>query len=136
MNIPIYRAKTIDGEWVEGYYVKHCFGADVIMSGENDNEGYWEYFIIDQETLAIHFPDMIDKNGERIFAALNDSGVGASLLADGNALYYYVYVDAHYGFCPEFLLSEKTEYGSTLFTPLSNSAMGIEITCIYEGETK
>lgn len=81
-NIPIYRAKKIDnGKWVEGFYyqvppiddggVGHiiCDFLNAISPNE-----------IDPSTLSIHFPNMIDKNGKKIFASLGEDGVGGDIL--------------------------------------------------------
>jgi hypothetical protein len=75
-QIPVYRAKTLDGEWIEGF-LYNVEGMYRIMDYAIDN--YVSDDEIYPETLAIHLPDMIDINGERIFAALNESGVGGSL---------------------------------------------------------
>ena len=90
--IPIYRAKKIDSdEWVEGY---------VVISGENDIDYYICPFLgyqeqIDPNTLAIHFPNMIDKNGKKIFASLNEDGVGGDkFMFDGKE---YIYRFGEYG---------------------------------------
>ena len=84
-QIPIYRAKKIDSdEYVEGYYfyenievVKHDF-KDVYQKADNHfihfGNGYTEE--IDPSTLAIHFPDMIDSEGTKIFASLSEYGKG------------------------------------------------------------
>ena len=78
MNIPIYRAKKIDSdEYIQGYLL-----------------GKWsEYFIswgetnhvpnkvqIDPTTLAIHFPNMIDSQGNKIFASLSNDGKGGDIV--------------------------------------------------------
>ena len=92
MNIPIYRAKKIDSdEYVEGY----LYGDTINCSAgsEQAQDKYEvkeiEYYImdstqfhndlIDPSTLAIHFPDMIDKNGKKIFASLGEDGVGGDM---------------------------------------------------------
>jgi len=76
-HIPIYRAKKIDGdEWVDGDLVRTSYEG-IYINGIDLNEGY--DFEIDQKTLSIHFPNMIDKNGKRIFASLSEDGVGGDL---------------------------------------------------------
>lgn len=35
---------------------------------------------IDTTTLAIHFPDMLDSQGNKIFASLSEDGKGASII--------------------------------------------------------
>ena len=76
-NIPIYRAKKQDSdEWVEGYLNKNMSGKFVI-----ENERVYK---IDPSTLAIHFDGMLDKNGKKIFASLNEDGVGGDDIKFGN----------------------------------------------------
>ncbi len=77
--IPIYRAEKLDSdEWAEGYLscdrFLECY---LIDTGEEFNED------IDPNTLAIHFPNMIDKNGKKIFASLSEDGVGGDDLTWG-----------------------------------------------------
>ena len=80
MNIPIYRAKKIQSdEYIIGHYtekVKEYPGKHYI----HFNNGYTEtYERIDPKTLAIHFPDMLDSEGTKIFASLSDSGKGGDI---------------------------------------------------------
>jgi len=37
---------------------------------------------IDPTTLAIHFPNMVDKKGNKIFASLNKDGKGGDIVYD------------------------------------------------------
>lgn len=37
---------------------------------------------IDPTTLAIHFPDMLDSNGNKIFASLQEDGKGGDIMQD------------------------------------------------------
>lgn len=83
--IPIYRAKKIDSdEYVIGYY-EHIKGA---RGYENNvikyNKELGRQFIncnvsIDVSTLAIHFHDMIDSQGNKIFASLREDGKGGDI---------------------------------------------------------
>ena len=71
--IPIYRAKKIDSdEFVEGYLVVLCDRYHI----------YWksQKYIVDPSTLAIHFPDMIDSEGTKIFASLSEDGKGGDIV--------------------------------------------------------
>ena len=78
--IPIYRAKKIGkDEWVEGHHVKHN-GKHWIIRDEYVFELEDE---IDPSTLAIHFNNMLDKNGKKIFASLSEDGVGGDICKDG-----------------------------------------------------
>ena len=90
-NIPIYRAKKIDSdEYTMGYLMK----ADDYTCDEDEDqvvyfimhkmENYrtdlvWDFVCnsrIDPSTLAIHFPDMLDSQGNKIFASLSEDGKG------------------------------------------------------------
>ena len=67
--IPIYRAKRIDSdEYVEGYYLKEYYEISTLTRFSNiifiDNVSFEE---IDISTLSIHFPDMLDSQGNKIF---------------------------------------------------------------------
>jgi len=82
-QIPIYRAKKINSDgWIEGYLLK-------LDTANSIHIETFEYFIydelgfrdkIDPSTLAIHFENMIDKNGKKIFASLNENGIGGDNL--------------------------------------------------------
>lgn len=73
LNIPIYRAKKIDSdEYVEG-----------LLGEKRQSDGTFKYYSmvgngyeIDPSTLAIHFPDMLDNEGNKIFASLSEDGKG------------------------------------------------------------
>ena len=94
INIPIYRAKKLDSEeWVEGglspcgkYIVKYLsqlqkpypFDEYILVTSKYDE--------IDPNTLAIHFPSMLDKNGKKIFASLSEDGVGGDTIEYTNKL--------------------------------------------------
>jgi len=87
MNIPIYRAKKINSdEYVEGYYYVEQYDYDIHHIGTKmidvEHEGYQfnELYAIDQSTLAIHFPDMIDSKGNKIFASLSKDGKGGDII--------------------------------------------------------
>ena len=82
MNIPIYRAKKIDSdEYVEGELIRDtrftpvwCYLTymvnGVIYKGEQ----------VDPSTLAIHFPDMLNSEGTKIFASLSEDGKGGDII--------------------------------------------------------
>ena len=89
MNIPIFRAKKIDSDkYVEGFYKnvlyskdKHIITSLVNISGVENNiqkTNLWDYknYEIDPTTLALHFPDMLDSEGNKIFASLSEDGKG------------------------------------------------------------
>jgi len=89
MNIPIYRAKKIDSDdWVEGYLTNDFWiGIDqrdyTIYNVQKEKS-----YRIDIGTLAIHFTNMIDKNGKKIFASLSEDGVGGDI-RDSNWVIFY-----------------------------------------------
>lgn len=96
-NIPIYRAKKIDSEeYVKGYLVRaDDYRTDVdedqiIYFIMDKMENYrttevWDFVQnsrIDPTTLAIHFSNMIDIKGDKIFASLQEDGKGGDILFD------------------------------------------------------
>lgn len=68
----IFKAKTLQGEWVEGYYTKLKWCNNIIHvaipEGAEINSGntLYEVHDINPETLC-QFTGMIDKNGKRIW---------------------------------------------------------------------
>lgn len=84
-NLPIFRAKNIDsdeyvvGNLVEDEEVFYIIKNPVIthFNGLQQLTGEYKYLHrIDSTTLAIHFPDMLDSQGNKIFASLNQNGNG------------------------------------------------------------
>lgn len=110
MNIPIYRAKKIDSdEYVLGQptYIPH--DRDRIIMHVKLHEARLDVrtFEIDPSTLSISFPDMLDSEGNKIFASLSEDGRGGDLIS-------------HKG---EFLESKEDliaiyKYGSFRMSPL------------------
>ena len=47
------------------------------------NERFEHIYEIDPTTLVIHFPDMLDSQGNKIFASLGKDGKGGDILDDG-----------------------------------------------------
>lgn len=91
MNIPIYRAKKIDSdEYIEGYYIEdYGIGSYLQISkylnfiiGDRGEKGMESdcLYEIDPTTLAIHFKDMADSEGNKIFASLSEKGKGGDIL--------------------------------------------------------
>ena len=82
--IPIFRAKNIDSdEYVQGYYYKD----ERLISGYSHKIHTFSKFgtvttEIDEDTLSIHFPDMVDSNGNKIFASLQEDGKGGDVMQD------------------------------------------------------
>ena len=105
MNMPIYRAKKIDSdEYVEGYiieleemfYISCPQNIDSDTAKEStsvylDDDGisiHKDYFVaIDPQTLAIHFPDMLDSQGNKIFASLSEDGKGGDKFLFDNEIF-------------------------------------------------
>ena len=98
MNLPIYRAKKIDSnEYVEGFYIEDYGIASYIQESKYLNfivsdrgEKGMEVdtlFQIDPTSLSIHFPDILDSQGNKIFASLQEDGKG------GDILYYKSKID-------------------------------------------
>ena len=83
-NIPIYRAKQIDSDkWVEGIllpYLKRFNNKSFIINDYTRMQDLDNALQIDPKTIAIHFPNMIDKNSKKIFASLSKDGVGGDLI--------------------------------------------------------
>ena len=83
-NIPIYRAKKIDSEEYAEGWLKTCTDTGVILWIQTRQ---WIDCQIDETTLAIHFPDMIDSEGNKIFASLSEDGKGGSITKGLNSEY-------------------------------------------------
>ena len=76
MNIPIYRAKKIDSdEYVMGMLTKRVF-TDYLLIRDDINTNLSK---IDPTSRAIHFSDMLDSQGNRIFASLSEDGKGGDI---------------------------------------------------------
>ena len=79
-NLPIYRAKKIDSdEYVMGWY-----SSPIIIEGKTylsitNKDGEYR---IDTTTLSIHFSDMLDSQGNKIFASLSEDGKGGDIMQD------------------------------------------------------
>ena len=108
MNIPIYRALKLntENEYVEGYYQtetgtnvedknnmfptlrhiivdldNHQLRLDLFGDGKlHDDSHIREQYEIDPTTIAIHFPDMLDSQGNKIFASLQEDGKGGDII--------------------------------------------------------
>ncbi|MFA7084973.1 MAG: hypothetical protein WC141_10660 [Arcobacteraceae bacterium] len=77
MNIPIYRAKKVySDEYVIGWYSDPILIEGKLYLSITNKNGT---FRIDTTTLAIHFDDMIDSEGNRIFASLGENGKGGDI---------------------------------------------------------
>ena len=80
MNIPIFKAKKLDSdEYIIGYLEEHNTNDFYISLMPNEIDSYK----IDTSTLSIHFSDMVDSNGNKIFASLQEFGKGGDVVTDG-----------------------------------------------------
>ena len=99
IDLPIFRAKKLDsdkyiiGQYIETEFsneeycdieeqetiIKHCIIKD--FRTVHDDYEYCNFDIteIDIATLAIHFPDMLDSQGNKIFASLQEDGKGGDI---------------------------------------------------------
>ena len=77
--IPIYRAKKIDSdEYVESSGIINEHNEIRLYKIYVNDMNVWHE--IDPSTLAIHFPDMLDSEGTKIFASLSEDGKGGDKL--------------------------------------------------------
>ncbi len=110
-NIPIFRAKTIKqdyNEWEECQQLKKIAGIWYAIGFYDCKRevktylGDWETThlilirkstatsevntseVIDISTLSIHFPDILDSQGNKIFASLQEDGKGGDLIDNFN----------------------------------------------------
>jgi hypothetical protein len=78
--IPIYRGLKLgtENEYVIGWYSSPIIveGKLYYLSITNQNGEHR----IDTTTLSIHFPDIIDSQGNKIFASLNGDGKGGDIV--------------------------------------------------------
>jgi|RifOxyD3_1024039.scaffolds.fasta_scaffold06607_2 hypothetical protein len=115
----IYRAKKIESdEYIEGSYVKDCEDNHFITNGRYKHRASSGLSLllteIDLSTLAIHFPDMLASDSDRvlpnrkkdlrIFASLSEDGKGGDVILtkDGRAIYKRIYM-----FCKDGLVCSK-----------------------------
>ena len=81
IEIPIYRAKKKIGsdEYITGILLpelKRFNGKSYIISDYTRMQDFDNAVEIDVSTLSIHFPDMLDSKGNKIFASLSEDGKG------------------------------------------------------------
>lgn len=78
--IPIFRAKKLDSdEYVQGWYSSPILISGKLYVSITNTDGE---FSIDTTTLSIHFPDMIDSQGNKIFASLQEDGKGGDIILE------------------------------------------------------
>ena len=75
MNLLIYRAKAKNSSrYIIGWFFKTSKGAYIIPIAP-----YYTYIEVQEETLAMHHPDMLDIENNKIFASLNPDGIGGDI---------------------------------------------------------
>ena len=118
IDLPIFRAKKLDsdkyiiGQYIETEFsneeycdieeqetiIKHCIIKD--FRTVHDDYEYCNFDIteIDIATLAIHFPDMLDSQGNKIFASLQEDGKGGDIvkIRDSDFKYVYKYIKGRF----------------------------------------
>ena len=85
MNIPIYRGLKLgtENEYVEGFYFNRKNMLGKIIYHKIDFSTTCDGCVaIDPSTLSIHFPDMLDSQGNKIFASLQEDGKGGDIMKD------------------------------------------------------
>lgn len=91
MNIPIFRSYELDTAFlIEGSYIKENgfymnntipdYNKPVVRYKICDEDGI--YHEVSKDYLAIHFPDMLDSQGNKIFASLSEDGKGGDIMKD------------------------------------------------------
>ena len=82
INLPIFRAKKIDSnEYVMGWYSSPIIIEGKIYLSITNKDGEYR---IDTTTLSIHFPNMLDSQGNEIFASLQEDGKGGDICSVNN----------------------------------------------------
>ena len=100
INLPIFRAQRL-------YSDEYVFGVP-----RQDSKGMYEMIInvvedgidgviqryIDVDTISIHFPDMLDSQGNKIFASLQKDGKGGDIvkIRDSDFKYVYKYIKGRF----------------------------------------
>lgn len=85
MNIPLYRAKKIDRDgYVEGYLLCQKETRERIELCQILDSAERVAYDIDKSTLSIHFPDMLDSEGNKIFASLSEDGKDGDIVTTDN----------------------------------------------------
>lgn len=86
LNMPLFRAKKINSdEYVVGYYNhtldnRHIIQTLVFQKQIFEAVSLSWFEEIDPTTLSINFNDMLDSQGNKIFASLNEDGKGGDMV--------------------------------------------------------
>ena len=82
LNIALYRAEKIESDkYVEGFLIKKNYDNQKVRYFilEDKNTEVAMTYEIDPTTLAINFNDMLDSQGNKIFASLSEDGKGGDI---------------------------------------------------------
>ncbi|TET74380.1 MAG: hypothetical protein E3J43_09965 [Candidatus Heimdallarchaeota archaeon] len=137
-QIPIYRARKIDSdEWMEGYYNPPFMYSTVDISKDNIGTFGTMVNMIYPKTIAIHFPNMIDKNGKKVFASLSEDGIGSDLVVIDDVKYYMELIGSSVQLCDvnedEIGNSGTLEYGDYHRCSLEETPYDIKTIGIHKG---
>jgi len=123
MNLPIFRAKRIDSdEYVVGY-IKNCTDTGINIFWIQTKE--WIDYRIDPSTLAIHFPNMLDSEENKIFASLQEDGKGGDIITCedyGLNQYTVIYNKDTYEFG---IQRYKTDEWCWEYSPIKEESLGL-----------
>lgn len=134
LSLPIYRAQSLyTDKFIEGQLSHETIKVE--KNGEKDvylptddyyisSQSGWNHDLIDIDTLAIHLPDMIDKDGNKLFASLSKTGQGGDTVIDV-AFDMVLTFDGRDGTQINY-----TDFKGIHFTPLNT----LTRTGIFEGE--
>ncbi|TLS99921.1 hypothetical protein [Aliarcobacter cibarius] len=113
MNIPIYRAKSNErkNSYVEGFLIG--LDEDLNLCTIRTKDDYIGGEICYLHTLSIHFPDMLDSQGNEIFASLQKDGKGGDIVKYGEwEAEYTMMFSSHFGITAENLKNiDDTGFG-------------------------
>lgn len=101
IEIPIYRAKKIDSDdnIKSQSYIKKLIGGNYHHYLVKYYSPDYEDVEIDPSTLAIHFPDMLDRQGNKIFASLSEDGKGGDICEIDKGERVGVFIYHKYAMC-------------------------------------
>lgn len=102
--IPLFRAKKIDSnEYVIGFYssaydIHHYVITHLGVDTKTSTVYQMSTSIhkIDPTTISINFPDMLDSQGNKIFASLSEDGKGGDIMKDDDYYGIAKYKDSRF----------------------------------------
>ena len=93
MNIPIYRAKEKKtNRYIIGYEFYNHIEDEYYITHQLTGNNYR----VDKSTISIHFPDMLDSQGNKIFASLQEDGKGGDIMQDDEYIGIAKYIDCQF----------------------------------------